>query len=168
MCSTCDEWDILLGTYLPSDYKGQMPLRNRMATTLLYALIPLVVFSATVPRPQTLSMPDPASIIQADFDSTGASLPTFNATSSRTAPTNSSFLYGQPFQYDRPFLDANAAPICKGDRYGYDLNPNSCALALQRISLSQDSITWGQRGQGGFQGKLPYRYMSSQFHFRII
>lgn len=140
-----------------------------MASALLYALFPLAVFSATLSRPQVLSRPGSASLNQSVLDfysnSSGTSLPTIVVTDTLTSPSNSSFLYSQFFQYDVSLRDANATPTCQGDKYGYDLIPTSCAKALARFSSSHDVKTWGQRGQGSFQVKLPFRVASSKYQW---
>ena len=57
--------------------------------------------------------------------------------------------------------NANYAYKCSGDSQGRNLDSASCMEALRQIdATSTRQLTWGQRGTGLFDMKLPKRYTS--------
>ena len=58
-------------------------------------------------------------------------------------------------------VDANYAYKCSGDSRGRNLDSASCMEALGQIDASSTvQQSWGQRGTGAFDVKLPKRYTS--------
>lgn len=66
-------------------------------------------------------------------------------------------------------VDANYAYQCSGDSQGRNLDSASCMEALGQIDASSTpQKTWGQRGTGAFDVKLPKRYTSCSSSLPLI
>lgn len=81
--------------------------------------------------------------------------------------TNGS-IFDIPFEY--PGLDgieASDADIQCKESFGANLSRTSCNNALMNLGSRSDSLTWGQRGHGNFQLKLPFRASSCEFPLEI-
>jgi len=141
-----------------------------MLLSILTAVFPILVFSATLPPSQLLANSDPRLstpfVTDLLLDSTDASHTTIDLTNTQEIPfslntslsahtfNSSSSVYDHELGAD---IDANAQ--CKGGTYGTNLVKASCAGAVARILQSSELLIWGQRGQGDFNLKLPYRYL---------
>ena len=133
-------------------------ITSMASTLLLVTAFPLAAFSASVP----LSLPatgerlsDPLSL-----------LPQLESLSTESLNANvSNAMYDMPFKY--PGLDlletTNANIQCKGENFGFNLSRTSFSAALARIWDSTEMLSFGQRGQGQYDRKLPFRISSCKW-----
>ncbi len=149
-------------------------------TLILLTYFSIAVLSATVPKPaqgayeggsgSSLSLApindSSAEPILSDsslvIESVGDVLST-NTTFLLPDSNSSNSEYALPFEYpDLGLLGATNADLqCKGGNFGVNLSRLSCNSAFDRLSNSPSVMTWGQRGAGSFQIKLPFRASSS-------
>ena len=152
-----------------------------MAAFLLLALLsPAAVFPSDIeaswssstesggsvsrpPSPETpangLPQPDQPSILE-----TNGSSPAGNVSYLNPNKNESDSVYDLPFEYPGLELleNSNEDLQCKGQSFGFNLSQTSCQDALTRFPNGLSPVTWGQRGQGAFQVKLPYRMNSGK------
>lgn len=141
-----------------------------MVLFTLTALFPILVFSATLPPSKPLANSDPrlSTPFATDLlgDVSGASLTTIDLTNTQEISLSSNASLSaytsnsSSSVYDHDLgTDIGANVQCKGASYGTNLAKSSCAAAIARIALNSELLIWGQRGQGDFNVKLPYRYL---------
>ena len=73
-------------------------------------------------------------------------------------------VYDLPFEYaGLGLFEGNEDLQCKGESFGFNLSRTSCQDALARLPNGLGPMAWGQRGQGAFEVKLPYRMNSGKY-----
>ena len=149
-------------------------------TLLLVAFLLSTAFSANVLQssqgtaniaPDSLSalnLVDPSSLEPLESDSSlnihsTGSPQLSNTTVILPNSSLSGFEYDTPFEYPglNDLLGAtNAGLQCRGETFGFNLSRTSCLQAYRRVNNSPVPLTWGQRDEGKFQVKLPFRLSS--------
>ena len=73
---------------------------------------------------------------------------------------------------DADLVNATSGVVrCEGQKFGYNLNKESCEEVWKKIPTDSENISFGARAKGTFERPLPYRYLSGKIsatHLRNI
>ena len=146
---------------LSSNYKYPF----KILLFLLLTLVPTTILCATVQGLDDPSLTLDQPLLEPFESNTGPVVETVSNASFLYPNLNNSD-YELPFDY--PDLDlgstdtnlsTNAEPECK-ESLGVNLSRFSCSDAYNRMRDGTATLTWGQRGTGNFQVRLPFRVSS--------
>lgn len=63
---------------------------------------------------------------------------------------------------------SNDTPWCRGGRYGFNLNKESCIDAWGSIPTNHELVSYGLRVRGHFEAPLPVRFLSCKLPAKTL